>query len=193
MTTSDPSRTVQRYADLRRYMDVEVTDGEQFMCASEQKCRQSLKPGLRFSAGQLSYVGPHYDLCVQGVPFRILVIAMDTGREDELVTLDGRREQIYGRVREDFRNRNPHMRGTTTALRVLLGGVPGDDYQGELVELSQGDGVHVLEAYAMASPLFCNQAWQYAEHGYARDEPKLSQTSGSDDRHPRADSRCPAR
>ena len=52
--TSEPARTAQRYAELRRYMDAEVTDGTSFVCSSAGACRGSLKTGLEFAAGQLS-------------------------------------------------------------------------------------------------------------------------------------------
>ena len=48
------------------------------------------------------------------------------------------------------------MAGVTTALRLLYGGQPGVDRDGE--SLSTPDGpVHVLDAYAMANSVLCSR------------------------------------
>jgi hypothetical protein len=152
---SDPSATEDRYRRLSNYMAGEVLAPHGFCCASESACRGSLKPDLEFSPGQLSFLGRHYDLTVESVPLRILVLGMDTGRTDTSVGLDQRRQQIYDRIPEAFNKRNSHMRGTTLALRVLLGreswDTPGDEY----LALDHAR-VHLLDAYAMANLRLCS-------------------------------------
>lgn len=152
---ADRAATESRIIQLRRYMDAAVTDGRDFRCRSEEGCRSSLDPTLTFARGQLSYVGPRYDLIIGAKPYRVLVIAMDTGRTDELVTLEQRREQVFVRIPQKFSERNPHMRGTTSALRVLFGGLPGMDASGEWLDIG-GESAHVFEAYAMANLRLCS-------------------------------------
>ncbi len=64
--------------------------GERFCCRHHDDCRASAtatRPGVSFYAGQLSYVGRHYDTEVDGGPFRVLVVPMETGRAREHVTI----------------------------------------------------------------------------------------------------------
>jgi hypothetical protein len=152
---SHPAATQGRYDDLAAYMQKNVLAPHGFCCASESSCRGSLKPALEFSPGQLSFLGRHYDLAVEGVPLRILVLGMDTGRTDASVGLDQRRQQIYDRIPETFNKRNSHMRGTTLALRVLLGCESWDTPADEYLALD-GARVHVLDAYAMANLRLCS-------------------------------------
>jgi hypothetical protein len=86
---------------------------------------------------------------------RILVLGMDTGRPDGGVTMDQRRQQIYARIPEPFSKRNPHMRGTTLALRVLFGREQWQERREEFLELN-GEPVHLLDAYAMANVRLCS-------------------------------------
>lgn len=110
-----------------------------------------------FSEGQLSHVGDHYDLISDGSPLRILVIAMETGRDDVGVTLETRRLQLATSAALEFRSRNPHMRGTTSALRAAVGRRPGDDRAGELIALpAEPSPVHVFDCYAMANIRLCS-------------------------------------
>lgn len=158
--TVDKTATRRRWEALRAYCDANVTDGRSFVCSSEARCRSSLRPNVTFHPGQLSYVGSHYDLSVDGTPLRVLIVAMDTGRPDELVTLDRRRSQVAARIPETFSQRNAHMRGTTTALRLLFGRQAGDDRSAEYLEIvddaGEKDRVHLLDAYAMANLRLCS-------------------------------------
>jgi len=70
--------------------------------------------------------------------------------------MERRREQIRQRVPETYGQRNQHMAGVTTALRVLFGGEPGADRDGELLATPDGP-VHVLDAYAMANSVLCSR------------------------------------
>lgn len=69
--------------------------------------------------------------------------------------MDERRKQIEARVPEPFSKRNPHMRGTTLALRVLLGRELWRERRGEFLDLA-GETVHILDAYAMANVRLCS-------------------------------------
>jgi hypothetical protein len=154
---SDPSSTQARYERLERYFRQHVQDDRGFCCEHHESCRGSLNPKdeLTFATGQLSHVGKHYDLSVAGRPFRILVLGMDTGQPDCGVTMAARRQQVYDRIPERFGKRNPHMRGTTLALRALLGSEDWAERAGERF-VSSGESVHVLDAYAMANVRLCS-------------------------------------
>lgn len=47
------------------------------------------------------------------------------------------------------------MRGTTSLLRLLFGGMPGDDYPGEFLVL-ENRRVHIFEAFALTNFLLCS-------------------------------------
>ena len=152
--TGDPERTAVRRGRLEEYMREHVL-GERFCCRHHDDCRASAtrRPGVSFYAGQLSYVGRHYDTEVDGRPFRVLVVPMETGRERERVTISQRELEVTDRIGQPFWQRNPHMRGTTLALRLAFGLGIGDDLAGERLP---GSGAHVFEAFAMANLLLCS-------------------------------------
>jgi hypothetical protein len=120
-----------------------------FCCSSAPACRGSVPAGDDFYEGQLSYVGRRYEVAAGDRPCRVLIIGMDTGRPDRCVTQVERRKQVEVRMDEPLSRRNPHMRGTTLALRVLF------DVDEDLVEID-GEEVHVLQAYAMANARLCS-------------------------------------
>lgn len=151
--------SVRRQAELTAYMDRHVLGPTGFCCTSATRCRTSAmaRTGpVDFAAGQLSHLGKFYDIEMDGVPLRILVIAMETGRTDTGVTLPKRRQQVLKRAAEPARDRNPHMVGVTHALRTLLGRPMGDDSPGEWLDLGDGhDRVHMFDAFAMANIRLC--------------------------------------
>jgi hypothetical protein len=59
---------------------------------------------------------------------------------------------IAGAARLGFRERNPHMQGTTSTLRLLFGREPGTDRLGEQLF----DGVHIFEGFALVNYLLCS-------------------------------------
>lgn len=126
-----------------------------FCCSSGRECRASVRAD-GFAAGQLSYVGDHYATESGGRPLRIVVVSMQVGDDEAPVTIERRREQIRSRIPESFAQRNQHMAGVSTALRVLYGGGPGADRDGELLA-TPGGPVHVLDAYAMTNSVLCSR------------------------------------
>jgi hypothetical protein len=158
---TDPKRTARRVRRLRRYTDAEVFGDHGFVCTSADECRASVfnkKAGASccYWEGQLSYVGRHYDVSERGLPLRVLIIAMDTGRPPAHVTLGDRRSQVATSAGKAYSSRNPHMRGTTSALRVVFGGKPGADRDGEHLNVGGSRPVHVFDAYAMANLRLCS-------------------------------------
>jgi len=55
-----------------------------------------------------------------------------------------------------FQSRNPHMRGTTSALRLLLGIPFGGDHAQEFIEISPGNKVHLYDMFALVNYLLCS-------------------------------------
>ncbi|MDZ5442196.1 hypothetical protein U2F26_05530 [Micromonospora sp. 4G57] len=162
---SDTVTTARRIDELGQYMAEHVLGPSgQFICRMLGSCRHSVlgrsegsRPEAAFTAGQLSHVGHHYDLVLDGVPTRTLVIAMETGRAREGVTLKERHAEVMRSASLAFTARNPHMRGVTSALRLAVGRDPGADRDGEQLRL---DGtrspVHLFDAYAMANMRLCS-------------------------------------
>nr|WTA64692.1 hypothetical protein OHB51_19380 [Micromonospora sp. NBC_00855] len=163
---SDPVVTAGRVEQLEQYMAEHVLSPSGVcVCRRLGSCRESAlgkrrsasQPEAAFAAGQLSHVGHHYDLLLDGVPVRTLVIAMETGRARGGVTLKQRHAEVMQSAGLAFTARNPHMRGVTSALRLAVGREPGPDMAGELLYL---DGVpspvHLFDAYAMANMRLCS-------------------------------------
>lgn len=62
---------------------------------------------------------------------------------------------ILARVDDAFNQRNAHMAGTTTLLRLLFGREPGADRDGEFLDV-EGERVHIFEAFALVNFLLCS-------------------------------------
>jgi hypothetical protein len=157
--TCDLVASTRRQVELTAYMDRHVLGPAGFCCSSATRCRTSAmaqKEPADFADGQLSHLGKFYDIEADGVPLRILIIAMETGRTDTGVTLPKRRQQILESAAETPRDRNQHMVGVTHALRTLHGRRIGDDSIGELLDFGNShDRVHMFDAYAMANIRLC--------------------------------------
>ncbi|MGB2567116.1 hypothetical protein ACPFP2_01495 [Micromonospora citrea] len=163
---SDTVATTRRIQRLRQYMAQNVlAPSGQCICRKLGSCRQSVLPSRRtasgaraaFAAGQLSHVGHHYDLLVDGRPMRILVIAMETGRSREGVTLEERHAEVMHSAGLPFTGRNPHMQGVTSALRTAVGRRPGADREGEHLPVhGLRKAVHLFDAFAMANMRLCS-------------------------------------
>lgn len=159
--TSDPERTKTRIARLDDYMARNILQGKDFVCSSYASCRSS-HPG-DFYEGQLHHVGAHYDVTLNGRPFRVVVVGQEYGngparvtrqaRSRDIVVLTGREKHF--RREGTHQGRNPHMRGTTSVLRLLFGRQLGADYAGELLEVD-GKHLHAFEAFALVNFLLCS-------------------------------------
>lgn len=167
MLTSKPADTASRLDALATYMTDEVLsparcgDGD-FVCESRDDCKCSLVPRSAFFEGQLSHVGAHYDLFENGRPLRVVVVGQESAAGPRRITLDARTAMVMEsallrRFKADgnYKARNPHMRGTTSALRLLLGGEVGDDHNGEFIVLGSGERVHMFDAFALVNVLLC--------------------------------------
>jgi uracil-DNA glycosylase len=157
---SDPARTDRRVARLKAYFRRTMLDGGTFKCRHGAACRASYSG--RLIEGQLHHVGQHYDLFLDGRPFRIVVMGQEYGHAHSGVSLAERRKMIckFGTERrffagDGFKARNSHLRATTSLLRLLLGRGLGADYEGEFITLA-GKSVHLFEAFALVNFLLCS-------------------------------------
>lgn len=168
MLNSDPAKTAQRVRDLSMYLGRDVMtpgchDSTGFVCKSFADCQSSISnPVVDFHAGQMSHVGEHYDLIDDGHDLRIVVVGQESGTDKPYVDLADRRQQIvtasgwnlrYSRSEGPIRN--PHMRGTTSALRYVLG-VEGDSHASEFLDLASGERVHMFDAFSLVNVLLCS-------------------------------------
>ena len=104
----------------------------------------------------MSHVGKHYDLLVDDQELRIVVVGQEYGQAFSQVDLEGRTSMIDGSASEGFGRRNPHMRGTTSILRLLLGREPGTDVEGERLFGDGAAGAHIFDGFALVNFLLCS-------------------------------------
>ena len=166
---ADKAATAQRLRALRRYMDANVLGPQGFCCASLAACRDSIRDGNRFFEGQLSHVGRHYDLFRDGRPLRVVVVGQENGAprqgvDPSCISLAKRYEQIHDSsglahrcyVDSEHPPRNPHMKGTTSALRVIFGKGLGKDWEEEFIQTGEGEPFHIFDAFALVNVLLCS-------------------------------------
>lgn len=158
---SHPAATADRIRRVDEYMSANVLSRSNFVCSDFNTCRAS--HGGPFFEGQLHHVGAHYDLGVNGRPCRIAVVGQEYGNGPSLVRRERRTGDIVVEtgIRKRFftdglrPGRNPHMKGTTSVLRLLFGMSPGPEYEKEFIVLD-GQRVHMFEAFALTNFLLCS-------------------------------------
>lgn len=150
MIRSFAERTRARVRLLEEYVRAELLsrDGT-FICGRYAECRAS-RAEFPFHKGQMNHVGRHYDLEVDGRAMRIVVLGQEYGQARECVDVAGRSEMLADWASAGFRGRNPHMKGVTSTLRLLLGREPGEDKEGERLF----DG-HIFDGCAQVNYLLC--------------------------------------
>jgi hypothetical protein len=91
------------------------------------------------------------------------VVGQEYGHPPAHVTLEDRNAMIMGSAHNRrfkaeplFRARNPHMRGTTSLLRLLFSIPLGTDYEGEHIKVVGTRRVHLFDAFAMVNFLLCS-------------------------------------
>jgi hypothetical protein len=159
--TVDLPATRRRIARLNRYVEENLLRQNKFICSSCTACRRSKRPSDEFLAGTMGHVGRRFDLKTGAKPLRIVVVGQEA--KDTKVSLAERYEQVRmgsGRDRRykaqpEHKSRNPHMRGTTSALRVIFGTGPGADYEGEFVRPATGRPFHIFDGFALLNRLLC--------------------------------------
>ncbi len=148
-----PELTIERIKRLNEYCSKNIHTKDTFACSKYNECRTSHSGN--FYEGQLSHVGKLYDASLNEKPFRILIVGQEYGTNDRLVSLEQRAEMIYKSGSLTFSKRNPHMRGTTSVLRLLFNKGLGKDADGELQQFNN-EGYHIFDTFALVNFLLCS-------------------------------------
>jgi len=167
--TVDLKRSRQRIAQLRRYVARNLLHDDDFLCSYFRDCKRSRRPGDAFREGTMSHVGRHFDLQLNGRPLRIVVVGQESGwaRRPAFrrrVNMAQRSAAVLGGSGVDHRYyadaehgpRNPHMRGTTSALRVIFGQGLGSDWHDEWIQPANGGPFHIFDGFALVNRLLCS-------------------------------------
>jgi hypothetical protein len=168
----DLNATRNRVKRLRRFVESNLLNQQGFVCSLYEQCRNSRRSGDTFREGTMSHVGRNFDLRLDGRPLRIVVVGQESGlpKNPKLaglvsqVSLDERYLQVHndaGLARRYYKDaehlgRNPHMRGTTSALRLVLGQGLGSDHDGEFVQPARGRPFHIFDGFALVNRLLCS-------------------------------------
>lgn len=148
--------TSQRKNLLENYFRQNVIIGKDFFCPYYDICRNSHK-GI-FYEGQLHHVGNHYDISLFGQPFRVMVVGQEYGHGPGCVSMEDRSKMVLEQtgILKSFSGRNPHMRGTTSVLRLLFGIPLGSDQKDEFISITNGDKFHIFDAFSLVNYLVCS-------------------------------------
>lgn len=161
MFRSDSTATANRIVRLQTYFQEAVLDGGHFICRHATACKSSHR-GV-FYEGQLPHIGHHYDLFIDDRPLRVAVVGQEYGHNPIHVSMRDRHRMIVRdtglgrRFRREGSHlaRNPHMRGTTSLLRLAFGLGLGSDHASEFLHLPEGR-VHLFDAFALVNFLLCS-------------------------------------
>jgi hypothetical protein len=153
--TFDQQLTAKRVAALDSYFNDHVMKGNRFICSSYSACEKS-HTGT-FYKGQLHHVGSHYDTYVNNQAFRVIVVGQEYGHKPSFVSLSARQQMVLVQtgLQKIFTQRNPHMRGTTSALRLLYGLPLRVDHNSEFLR-SNSERFHIYDAFALVNYLLCS-------------------------------------
>lgn len=160
LLTCDRKGSDERRLALGAYLTANVLAAG-FVCTHYGECRAS--HGQTFYEGQLHHVGRFYDLRADGVPLRVVVVGQEYGHSPAQVNGDARYMMVMSsgldsrfKAGTGYPARNPHMRGTTSALRLLFGIPLGVDHESEFLVLDEGERCHVFDAFALLNYLLCS-------------------------------------
>jgi len=151
----DPQKTVQRVKELETYFQTQVLDRERFICQNYQQCLSS-HPGT-FHQGQLHHVGDYYDAYVRGRPYRIMIVGQEYGHGPANVSLNARSQMVLEEtgLQKTFGQRNPHMRGVTSALNLLYDLPLSRDHESEFMQIDN-KRLHIFDTFSLANYLLCS-------------------------------------
>ena len=160
-TYVDLSRTRRRVQRLRTNVEAKLLRSAEFTCPHYSACSSSVKEHHDFLAGTMSHVGRRYDLRLGEKPLRVVIVGQEA--PDEWVSMDERYHAVHDvsglekRYYKDAEHqpRNPHMRGTTSALRVILGKGLGWNGADEWIHPQNGRPFHIFDGFALVNRLLC--------------------------------------
>jgi hypothetical protein len=170
-----------RVARLHSYMDANVLrPPRRFCCPNFRECRISVRSGDHFREGVMSHIGRHYDLLLDDRPLRMVVVGQEAGwpkvpgrLQGRKITLEERYQTVHDRAGLERRyyaegghlGRNPHMRGTTSALRVIFGKGIGTEHDDEFVRPVRGRPFHIFDGFALVNRLLCSASPEGSSEG----------------------------
>ena len=159
MIKCNKHKTEERLLTLEQYTTTAILDDE-FVCSQYSECRSS-HTGI-FYEGQLHHVGKRYDLLLDSLPFRVVVVGQEYGHKPSRVSYQTRYNMIMSRglnyrfkATDGYKARNPHMRGTTNVLRLLFGLPLSTDHDSEFLMIN-GEQVHLFDCFALVNYLICS-------------------------------------
>lgn len=152
--------TRARIAVLQAYYAESLGSACRPLCVNYSACKSSFRriwPHGEFHYGQLPHIGSHYDLVRNGRPFRVAIIGPEIGAEQNWGTTlrELRDSGVKWGKGTRYSDRNTHMKGTTSILRLLFGKKPGSDHEGEFVKV-EGKDLHIFDCYALVNLLRCS-------------------------------------
>lgn len=148
--TANQESSAAYFNALNEYMENNVLHPDNgFICKYGEKCEASCRADNReFYPGQLSHVGPLYDLKRDGKPFRVIISGAEYGYPEKPHSLKDRTEVVNNCVPD-----NPHMRGTLCLLQVLFGEEPDN---GALDMTINGKSEKIFHAFSLSNYLLCS-------------------------------------
>lgn len=129
---------------------------------SKNNCFKNCKnPNIVYRKAVLPHVGKRYDLSINGIPMRILIVGLET-LDEELYSISKRTCQIInGAANEPFYKkgdniqRNPHMRGVSLVLKILLNTGDTECRYKETDEFYRDE--HIFNYFAMTNMFLCGR------------------------------------
>lgn len=162
---------------LENYFKTHVLSDNTFRCKHECECEHSYSPKdaldskAQFYKGQLHHIGRHYDLSYQQTPFRVMIAGQEYGHEPSLVDFAERYDMLMDSAAIGHKHRNPHMKGTSSLLRLLHDLPLGNDHEGEFIQVD-GKDIHLFDTFVLANYLLCSAVTDGSRRGKATREMK---------------------
>ena len=157
--TYEKQKSEARILAVEQYLTDNVL-GNDFICSHYNACKSSHSD--TFYEGQLHHIGKHYGVSFNGFPLRVVVVGQEYGHEPPRVDCKQRYDMIMDcgfdyrfTAGQGYKVRNPHMKGTTSVLRLIFGIPLGTDHNSEFLFI-EGERVHIFEAFALVNYLLCS-------------------------------------
>ena len=166
----DQQNSEKRILAVEQYLTEHVL-GTDFVCSSYNSCKSSHLGA--FYEGHLHHIGKYYGVTLNGSPLRVVVVGQEYGHPPARVDCQARYAMIMDsglgcrfKAGDGYRYRNPHMKGTTSVLRLIFGISLGTDHNSEFL-LIEGKRVHIFDAFALVNYLLCSAVLDGTRNGKA--------------------------
>jgi hypothetical protein len=178
--STDLPATRRRISRLRRYVNRTLLNETGFVCLHLAECKGSTLPSHQFREGTMSHVGRRFDLHLGDKALRIMVVGQESGLPKDPnspwasnVNTEARYRQVHDRTglqrryyaEPGHQGRNPHMRGTTSALRTIFGLGQGLDHEDEFVQPVSGRPFDIFDGFALVNRLICSAGLMHSRQG----------------------------